>query len=152
MYANIQLEFPSKGIMMVYKVNREVLPKISGSVAFDHPQTEQVYLLIFHQCIHSDHLDHNLLCQMSFRMNGVEINETPKFLLENPTYSIHAIIVEKPEGGGLLVFPILINGVKSYFTCQNLKISEYKDRDLPIIDFSVESPDWDTLYQDYAQR
>ena len=38
--------------------------KILGTVAYDHPQSGQVYIFIFHQCIHVYHLDHHLLCPM----------------------------------------------------------------------------------------
>ena len=37
---------------------------ISGVVAYVHPQSRQFYLLIFHQCIHADHIYHHLLCPM----------------------------------------------------------------------------------------
>ena len=70
----------------------------------------------------------------------------PKFLLKKPTESIHAIIVEEPEGGRWLVIPVFINKVTSYFTCRNLTRSEYKDGDLPRIDLSVEAPYWDPSY------
>ena len=77
------------------KDGERIYQKISGEVVYDHPQTVQVYLLIFHNCIHADHFDHHLLCPMQCRMNGVEINETPQFLLKKPTESSHAIIVEE---------------------------------------------------------
>ena len=93
--------------------DRERLCKtISGEVVHDHPHTGKVCLLIFHQCIHANHPDHHLLCSIQCRMHGVEINETPKFLLKKPTDSSHAIVVEDPEGGGSMVIPLLINGLQ----------------------------------------
>ena len=86
---------------------REDFQKISRSVVYDHSQIGQVYLLILHKGIHSDHLDHHILCPMQYIMHGVEINETPKFFLNKPTESSHVIIVDDPEGGGLLVIPLL---------------------------------------------
>ena len=131
--------------------DRERLCKtISGEVVHDHPHTGKVCLLIFHQCIHANHPDHHLLCSIQCRMHGVEINETPKFLLKKPTDSSHAIVVEDPEGGGSMVIPLLINGVTSYFTCRNPTRSEYEDGDLTRIYFSAEAPEWDPSYQDYT--
>ena len=85
-------------------------------------------------------------------MHGLENNETPKFLLKNPTNYSHAIVVEEPEGGGFLVIPLLINEVTSYFKCQNPSHSEYEYGDLPRINFSAEDSDWDPSDQDYARR
>ena len=78
---------------------------------------------------------------MQCRMNGVEMNEKPKFILKETTYSSHAIIVEDTEGGGLLFISLFINRVTSYFTCRNPKRSEYEDGYLPRIDFYVEDQD-----------
>ena len=149
MYVNIPLQLPSKGISVESKGRREYLTKNLREIAYDHPQTRQIYLLIFHQCINADHRDHHLLCHMKCRMNGVEINETPKFLLNNPNESSHAIVVEDTEGSTLLVIPLLINGFTSYFTCRNPARSEYEDGDLPRIDLSAEIPDWYSSDRDY---
>ena len=54
--------------------------------------------------------------------------------------------------GGSLVIPLLINGVTSYFTFRKPTRSEYEDGYLPIIDLSVEAPDWDPSNQGYARR
>ena len=58
-------------------------------------------------------------------MQGVDIDDTHKFLFKKPTYSSHAIIVEDPEGGGSLVIPSFIKKFTSYFTCQKPTHSEY---------------------------
>ena len=84
-------------------------------------------------------------------MNGVEMNEKPKFILKETTYSSHAIIVEDTEGGGLLVIPLLTNGVISHFTCRKPTCSKYGYGDLPIIYFSVGDPEWDPSDQDHAR-
>ena len=75
----------------------------------------------------------------------------PKFILKKPIDSSHVIVIDDPEGDGMLVIPLFINGVTSYFTCQNTTRSEYEDGDLPRIGFSVEAPDRYPSYQDYAR-
>ena len=154
-----------KGCLKVFDWNRPVNvsgwnPKdgerlcqtISGAVAYDHPQTGQLYLFIFHQCIHVDHLDHHLMCPMQCRMNDVEINETPKFLVKHPTDSSHAIVVDEPDGIAPLIVPLSINGVTSFFTCRKPTRSEYDDDGVPRINFTAEAPDWDPSDCEYAQR
>ena len=52
---------------------------------------------------------------MQCRMNDVEINETPKFLVKHPTDSSHAIVVDEADGITLLIDPLSINCVTTFF-------------------------------------
>jgi hypothetical protein len=63
---------------------------MSGALAYDHPQTGEVMLLVLHQAIHIPHLDHHLLCLMLCCVNDVTVGETPKFMVANPTDKTHA--------------------------------------------------------------
>jgi hypothetical protein len=60
-------------------------PIVSAALAYDDPQTGHTHMLVLHQAIYFEHLDHNLLCPMQLRMNNVAINECPKCLTTNPT-------------------------------------------------------------------
>ena len=44
-------------------------------------------ILMINQAIYVPEVDHCLLCPMQCRLNGVEINEVPKFLTNEPTTS-----------------------------------------------------------------
>ena len=55
---------------------------ISGEVAYDNPQSGQIYSFIFHKCINVNHLNHHVLCPMQCRTHGVEVNETSDFVFE----------------------------------------------------------------------
>ena len=57
---------------------------VSAAVAWDHPQTGQVYLLVIHQAIEVPNLPNHLLSPMQCRMNGVRVNDVPIFLLKIP--------------------------------------------------------------------
>ena len=59
------------------KDGERLCQKISGAVDYNHPQSGQVYIFMFHQCIHVEHLYHHLLCPMQCQMNGADANETP---------------------------------------------------------------------------
>jgi hypothetical protein len=37
---------------------------VSSGLAYDDPQTKEVYHLVINQAIHTPHLDHHLLCPM----------------------------------------------------------------------------------------
>jgi hypothetical protein len=43
------------------------LPIIMGAIAYDHPITGKVYILVFHQAIHCRLMDNHLICPMQCR-------------------------------------------------------------------------------------
>ena len=71
-------------------------PTISEYIAYDHPISGKVYMLIYHQVIHCEGLDNHLMCPMQSFMAGLNINEIPKFLAENPDEKTHVIIISDP--------------------------------------------------------
>jgi hypothetical protein len=50
---------------------------VSGTFAYDDPDTGRVVLLIVHQGLHIPHLTYSLIPPFQMRENGVEDNETP---------------------------------------------------------------------------
>ena len=56
---------------------------VSAVLGYIDPESGQTYHLVIHQAIGIPHLEHSLLCPMQCRMNGVEINEIPRFLEKN---------------------------------------------------------------------
>ena len=53
---------------------------ISGAIAYDHPISGQVYIMVYHRSIRCPRLANHLMCPMQSRMSGVRINELPRFL------------------------------------------------------------------------
>ena len=87
---------------------------VSGVVAYDHPVTGQAYMLVFHQAIYLESMDNHLICPMQCRVNGVEINDTPKIFVKHPTERSHAIVVKDPVApDNKLVIPLQLDGVMS---------------------------------------
>ena len=37
------------------------------------------------------------MCPMQCQINGIEVNETPKFLLKQPTDTSQTIVVDEPD-------------------------------------------------------
>ena len=56
---------------------------ISGAIAYDHPISGKVYIMVYHHAIRCPILENHLMCSMQSRMEGVSINELPKFLAED---------------------------------------------------------------------
>ena len=134
------------------KYGERLCQTISGSVAYNQPQSGKVHIFIFHRCIHFDHLDHHLLCPMQCQMNNVEVNEMPKFLLVLTIDTSHAIVVDDPNGETPMIVPLSINGVTTCFPCWKPTRSEFEDGDVLRIDFTAEAPDWDLLDRDFDER
>ncbi len=58
---------------------------VSGTMAYTDLSTGRMLLLLIHQTIHIPHLYHHLLCPMQYSVNDVTVNETPKFMVSDPT-------------------------------------------------------------------
>ena len=66
-------------------------------------------------------LDHHLFCHMQCCMNGILINEVPKFLAPILSGTTHAIQIENPfSATDPLIFPLKLNGATSYFNVRIL--------------------------------
>ena len=75
-------------------------------------------------------------------MNGIEVNETPEFLLKQPTFTSHAIVVDDTYGETPMIVPLSINGVTSYFPFRKPTRAEFEEGYVLRIDFTAEAPDW----------
>ena len=61
---------------------------VDAATANTEPETDQVVILLLNQAIEMKGLNHHLLCQMQCCMNGVLIDEVPKFLAPIPSETI----------------------------------------------------------------
>ena len=86
-------------------------------------------------------LENHLLCPMKFHLNGVHISKEPKFLAESPSVTTHAIELTDPfNAAHLLIIPLQLSGVTSYFDVYSLSIAEFENGDISKIYFIVEEP------------
>jgi hypothetical protein len=81
---------------------------------------------------------------MQCRLNGVIVNDTRKFLTDNPTEESHALTLTDPEDAAhQLSIHLELDGVISYFeTCKPTQ-AEYEQSDLPLFELTALAPDWD---------
>ena len=125
---------------------------VTGVVAYDHLQTGQTYMLVVNQAIEVPHLQNHLLCPMQCRMNGVKINELPKFLAETPDKTTHALQVVDPLSESPLYIPMSLFGITSYFPVQKPTIEEWEDKTCPQIELTAEEPCWDPGSLDLGEQ
>ena len=127
------------------------LPIVSGAITYDHPTTGKVYILVFHQAIYCCQMDNHLICPMQCRLNGVVINDTPKMCVPNPDDSMHSIKVTDPlDQDATLHIPLILKGVTSCFCVRRPTTVEFEDEDIPKLDMTSKSTEWDPGDPDWA--
>ena len=90
---------------------------------------------------------------MQCHQNGVHISEVPKFLPKSPSVTTHAIELTDPfDPAHLLIIPLKLSSVTSYFDLYFPKIAEYENEDSPKVHLTAEEPPWDPSTNAYAER
>jgi hypothetical protein len=91
---------------------------------------------------------------MQCRVNGVVLDECPKFMASNHTDSTHSITIQNNNEN--LAHPLTIllqlEGVVSYFEFSKPTPEEYDDEDIPHYVLTAEGPDWDPYDVSFAQQ
>ena len=70
--------------------------------------------------------------------------EVPKVLAGSPSVTTHAVEFTDPfDAAHLLIIPLQLSSVISYFTVYSLSIAEYENEDISKIHLTGEEPPWD---------
>ena len=127
---------------------------VSAAVAYDHPATGDVYMLLLHQAISVPNMNSNLLSPMQMRDNDVRVNDEPKSLVLNPTDDHHAILVPPNDGQEeYLRIPLALHGVTSYFPTRKPTRQEYEACDMDqILHLTSESLEWDPKSKHFQEQ
>ena len=125
---------------------------VSAVVLYRDPTTGTRYFLVIHQAIEIPTMTHNLLCPMQCRVNGVTINECPKFLLDSPDRRSHAIIVTDPDDNSDLILPLFLKGVTSFLPVQKPSIRDWDYQLYARIDLTSETLDWNPASTRYQEQ
>jgi hypothetical protein len=94
----------------------KTLTTVSAAVEYTLPNNVRTVCLTMHQFIHLPTLQHNLLCPMQMRLNGVAVNETPRFQCETPDEFSHSVVVSNVNGVEKITIPLFLKGVMSCMT------------------------------------
>ena len=118
---------------------------VSAVIAYDHPETGEVYMLILHQAIMIPQMTVNLISPMQLRDNDFRVNDEPKYMVPNPTEDHHAIVAPVIDGDETpLRIPLSLKGVTSYFPSRKPTRHEWEQTALDLrIELTSESPEWD---------
>ena len=85
------------------------VPIVTAAVAYDSNITGDTTILIIHNALYIESMAQNLIPPIMLRINGIEVNECPKFLATNPSETHHSILL--PDD---LRIPLSLHGSISY--------------------------------------
>ena len=127
---------------------------VSTVVAYDHPETGKVFMLILHQAILIPHMKTNLLSPMQLRDHGLRVNDEPKYMVADPTEDHHAIVGPTLEASDeVFRIPLRLDGVISYFSTRKPSKDEWETTpDSNRIELTSESPPWDPLSEHFKEQ
>ena len=126
---------------------------VDATVGYQDLQSGQKFMLVINQAICIDGLDNHLLWPMQWHVNGVHINEFPKFLVEHPSETTHVIeLVDPFNTAHPLIIPLQLSGVTSYFDVYSPSVAEYENEDIPKVHFTAEKLPCDSSTSEYSER
>ena len=130
-------------------------PIVDAAFLYTDAYTLKRYILRVNQAIHIDTMDNNLLCPMQCRLNGVTVNEIPKFLVDNPTNVTHSLVFpmqEQDDDAQPTIIPLALDGVTSYFLVTKPTQEDVEDESMLHLDLTAENPPWNPQDPDFAHR
>ena len=124
---------------------------VDAAIKYTRRDTGDPMILLINQAILVPEVDHCLLCPMQCRINGVEINEVPRFLTSHPTTSSHSIVIADPtDDAHHYTIPLQLEGVVSYFEYTLPTSAEFEDENIPHLELTAEGPAWEPYDDDFA--
>jgi hypothetical protein len=123
---------------------------VSADMGYTIPHSGKTVLLIVHQIILSPTLNHNFLGTMQLRLHDVIVNETLKFQSFNLTNLSHSISVIGDNVDDVLVIPLELHGVVSYFPTSKRTQLEFEICDR--YELTYESPEYDPFAKTFHDQ
>ena len=96
-----------------YKSLKEV-PIIDAAVTYDCPITDKSLILVFHNYFSVPSMKHNLVPTFIMREAVLEVNDTPKMKLKDPTIHYQSIYFPSSD----VRISLSLNGIFFYFPCR----------------------------------
>ena len=124
-------------------------------MAYTYPINGSTYHLIIHRSIEIPHLYHHLLCPIHHQVNGVMINDTPKFLTDDPTPQTHAIVIDIEDsdaGNYNLILTLSLKIVTSYLPVHKPTKEEWESKTYPRLKRKSEHLDRDPNITWYTEQ
>ena len=126
---------------------------VNATVVYQEPKSGQKFILVINEAINIDGLVNHVLCPMQLWLNGVYINEVPKFLAESPSETTHAREFSDPfHAAHPLVILLRLSCVSSYFDVYSSCLTEYESDNIPKIHLTAKEFQWDSYTNEYSEN
>ena len=90
---------------------------------------------------------------MQCRVNDVTVNDTPKFLVSDPTDQTHALTLRDPvHPEQTLTIPLELRGVISLLNVRTVTADMFNDEQIPHYDLTSPTLTWDPTSDDYGAQ
>ncbi len=100
-----------------------VVPLVDAAVRYDCPFTGKTVILVLRNALHVPTMDHNLVPPFMLREAGIQVNDTPKIQLSDPSEEDHALTF--PETGFRI--PLSLWGTFSHFPTSKPTMDDLTD-------------------------
>ena len=70
---------------------------VDAAVAYECEFTGKVLIMVIRNRLHLREMKHNLLSPFIMRLDGLEVNEQPKFMTRNPKTKHHLIFFKEND-------------------------------------------------------
>ncbi len=84
---------------------------VNAAVAYNNSQIGNTSVLLINQAILIPSIKNILLCPMQCHLNGVSIDDVPKFLVKNPTVNDHVVIIPSDIDDSPLLISLTLQGI-----------------------------------------
>ena len=122
------------------------VPVVQAAVAYDCPYTGQTYIGIVNNALFIERMEHNLIPPIMMRLNGLHVDECPKFLSPHPSIDNHCIASHEDN----VRIPLSLYGSVSYFKSRKPTRREVENEFNLVL--TVDSPEWDPHSDSYARQ
>jgi len=129
--------------------NISKIPVVQAVVAYDFVITNKTYLLHINNTLYVKGMKSNLIPPFMMRLNGIEVNECPKFLSSNPSEKGHTIYIYIPDGQ--LHIHLFLDGTISFFNTRKPTKDELMYMD-EYFDLTPPSEDWNPFDESFSSQ
>ena len=121
------------------------VPIVTAAVAYDSNITGDTTILIIHNALYIESMAQNLIPPIMLRINGIEVNECPKFLATNPSETHHSILL--PDD---LRIPLSLHGSISYLPTR--RPTDLECHTKLNVTLTCEEPAWNPHCESFASQ
>eukprot|EP00980_Cylindrotheca_fusiformis_P023992 scaffold11310_cov84-Cylindrotheca_fusiformis.AAC.1 len=123
------------------------LPIVDCAIKYACPFSDSTFILVVRNALHVPTMDHNLVPPFLMREAGLEVNETPKMQLKEPTEMDHSIYFPSVN----LRIPLSLWAIFSFFPTSKPTELELRTEEIDVLALTPEGP-WNPQSDVYSRN